>query len=69
MTRKINWELEDTKRYLEEKGYKFKHELGSINYTCYVYIRANKRLEIWDDKSGELTVVNVMGRPVNIEEL
>jgi len=69
MMSKINWELEDTKRYIESKGFVLKHTLGSINYTCYVYLKYNKRIEIWDDKSGEVLVVNVMGRPINIEEL
>jgi len=66
---KINWDLERAKNYMQSKGFSLKHTLGSINYTCYVYERGEKRIEIWDDKSGELSVVNVMNRPIKLEDI
>lgn len=68
---KINWELEQTKRFLENKGYKLQHTLGSINYTCYVYKKEDngKRVEIWDDKSGDMYVVDVNNRSINLSQL
>lgn len=68
---KINWGLEDTKNFLKTKGYKLQSTLGSINYTCYVYkgVRNGKRVEIWDDQSGDLTIVDVNNKSINLEEL
>lgn len=67
---KINWELEQTKDFLESKGYKFQHTLGSINYTCYIFKnRIGKRIEVWDDKSGAVLVVDVRNRSINLNEL
>lgn len=68
---KINWAVEDAKRHLESKGYEFQYTLGSINYTCYVYKskRNGRRIDIWDDKSGELIVVDVNNRSVNLQEI
>lgn len=68
---KINWQLEETKNFLEKKGYKLQNTLGSINYTCYIYKgdTNGKRIEIWDDKSGELHVVDVNNKSVNLNLL
>lgn len=68
---KINWELEETKSFLESKGYRLQGTLGSINFTCYIYKGDNngKRIEIWDDKSGDLYVVDVNNKSVNLKEL
>lgn len=66
---KINWELERTKNYLKQKGYSLKHSLGSINYTCYVYEKNEKRVEVWDDKSGELLLVDIRNRSLKLEDL
>jgi hypothetical protein len=68
---KINWELEHLKNFLESKNYVFAHALGSINYTCYVYYgkKNGKRVEIWDDKSGELNLVDSRNKSLKLEEL
>lgn len=68
---KINWALEDTKRFLQSKGYSFQHTIGSINYTCYVYKGAfnGKRIEVWDDKSGDLIIVDVDNKSVDLSKL
>ena len=68
---KINWLLEDTKNFLEKKGYKLQHTLGSINFTCYVFkgVTNGIRIEVWDDKSGELHVVDVNNHSVNLNQL
>jgi hypothetical protein len=68
---KINWALEQAKDFLKSKGYELQHTIGSINYTCYVFKGTNngKRIEIWDDKSGEMYVVDVNNRSVDLEKL
>lgn len=68
---KINWELQQTKNFLESKGYQLQSTLGSINYTCYIYKGVNngKRIEIWDDKSGDLHIVDVNNKSVNLNNL
>lgn len=68
---KINWERERLKSFLEEKGYKFKHQIGSITFKSYIYENKSngKRLEVWDDNSGELTVVDVNSKLVDLEKL
>lgn len=68
---KINWPLENARAFIESKGYKYLHSVGSLSYTAYVYQskKNGRRIEIWDDQSGELFVADMSGKPVNIEEL
>lgn len=68
---KINWELENLRAYIESKGYKYLHNVGSLTYTAYVYQSKmnGKRIEIWDDQSGELLIADMAGKPLKLEDL
>ena len=68
---KINWELENARAFVESKGYKYLYPVGSMTYTAYIYQSKmnGKRIEIWDDKSGELLIADAKGNPLKLEEL
>lgn len=63
-----NWELENMKNFLQERGYKLKYELGCPSFTSFVYMKNGKRLEIWDDQK-EVRVVGQGGRKVDLDKI
>lgn len=63
-----NWELENMKTFLKQKGYKFQYELGCPSFTSYVYMKNGRRLEIWDDQK-EILVVGQRGRKVDLDKI
>lgn len=71
MMTKVNWEYEDLKNLLKEKGFDFKHDIGSITFTSHVFVHrvTGKRIEVYDDKSGGLEVVNANNKPVDLSKL
>lgn len=66
---KINWEFEMVKSFLVSKGYEYQYPIGSINYTCHIFQNNIKRIEVWDDRSGDLIIVDVNNKSVKLEEL